>query len=245
MNKYKKYYLGEHMEDLYAKLYEIGTPASDADFFPGKQEGSDTCAIRAQQQILSMFGIERSESDLVADATSHGEYGQGTKGTELSDLGNLLVREGIEIHRFYGATPAHLIAELAQGHKIMVALDSGEIWADHFLTRLKETVEDWLGFENADHAVVVTGIDPHTYEVTISDPGDGSSMKTISASTFFHAFKDSDYYMVSTASAPKDFILTSSAFDGREERGTNLCYHMTEEEISRFAPVLHSIKMPD
>lgn len=195
------------MNDLYAELYEIGTPALDAISYPGQQEGIDTCAIRAQQQILQMFGIERSEVELVADATLHGEYIQGESGgTKLDDVGNLLVREGIEINRFYGATPAHLIAELAQGHKIIAAVDSGEIWADNLVDRVKEIWEDLSGHEMVDHVVVVTGIDPYTYDVTISDPGDGNSMRTVSAEVFFDAFKDGGNYMVSTALAPKDFI---------------------------------------
>lgn len=193
------------MKNLYDELSEIGTPGLDSSFYPGQQEGIDTCAIRAQQHILQMFGVEKSEDILVNDAISHGEYVQGG-GTKLGDIGNLLAREGIEVNRFNGATPAHLVAELAQGHKIIAAVDSGEIWADSLSDKLKEFAEDMMGRENADHAVVVTGIDPFTYDVTISDPGDGNALRTIPANIFFNAFKDGANYMVSTAIAPKDFI---------------------------------------
>lgn len=198
------------MNDLYAKLYEIGTPVSDSAFYPGQQEGADTCAIRAQQQILRIYGIEKSESELVADAMEHGEYGQGCSGTKPDDVGNLLAREGIDVNKFYGATPAHLIAELAQGHKIIAGIDSGEIWAENSIDRLKEKIEDRFKYEIADHAVVVTAIDPYTYDVTISDPGNGNAMRTIPADTFFDAFKDGGNYMVSTAFAPEDFVPTEN-----------------------------------
>lgn len=194
------------MNDLYAKLYEIGTPVSDASSYPGQQERADTCAIRAQQQILKIYGIEKSETELVADAIQHGEYEEGCGGTKLNDIGNLLVREGIEVNKFYGATPAHLIAELAKGHKIIAGVDSGEIWAENFIDHFKENIEDYFKHEIADHAIVVTGIDPYTYDVTISDPGDGNAMRTIPSDIFFNAFKDSGNYMVSTAFAPEDFI---------------------------------------
>ena len=99
-------------DDIYSDIVsapdEIGTPFEDATYAPGPQERMDSCAIRAQQHVLSMFGIDISETDLVNDAVSHGEYSEGgTYGTVLSDVGNLLERNGVDVHRFNGATLAH------------------------------------------------------------------------------------------------------------------------------------------
>ena len=46
-----------------------------------------------------------------------------------------------------------LIAELARGHKVIAAVDSGELWGTDL------PFEDWLRPGGADHALVVTGGD--------------------------------------------------------------------------------------
>ena len=87
-----------------------------------------------------------------------------------------------------------LANELNAGHKIIIPLDSGEIW------KTDSGFEDIL-VERADHAVVLTGIDydANTPKAIINDPGhpDGKAMK-IELSRFIDAWKDSSYYYLTT-----------------------------------------------
>lgn len=203
-------------DDIYSDIVsapdEIGTPFEDATYAPGPQERMDSCAIRAQQHVLSMFGIDISETDLVNDAVSHGEYSEGgTYGTILSDVGNLLERNGVDVHRFEGATIAHLISELGQGHKIIVGIDANEVVASGVKETLIEHVKDAIR-EAPNHAVVVSNVDPNTLDVDIVDPADGK-LHRIPAATFMNAWHDSDCFMVSTNSAPKGFNVDTTEID--------------------------------
>ena len=203
-------------DDIYSDIVsapdEIGTPFEDAAYAPGPQERMDSCAIRAQQHVLSMFGIDVSETDLVNDAISHGEYSEDdTYGTSISDVGNLLERNGVDVHRFEGATIAHLISELGQGHKIIVGIDANEIIASGAEETLIEHVKDAIK-EVPNHAVVVSNVDPNTLDVDIVDPADGK-LHRIPAATFMDAWHDSNCFMVSTNSAPKGFNVDTTDID--------------------------------
>lgn len=195
-------------DDIYSDIVsapgETGTPFEDAAYAPGPQERMDSCAIRAQQHVLSMFGIDVSETDLVNDAINHGEYSENdVYGTSISDVGNLLERNGVGVHRYEGATLAHLISELGQGHKIIVGIDANEVVASGMKETIIERVKDAIQ-EIPNHAVVVSNVDPNTLDVDIVDPADGK-LHRIPASTFVNAWHDSNCFMVSTNSAPKGF----------------------------------------
>ena len=136
--------------DIISAPDEIGTPVEDAMSAPGPQERADSCAIRAQQHVLSMYGINVSETDLVNDAIEHGEYGGSHDGTALDDVGNLLERNGLEIHKYEGATLAHLIAELAQGHggvKAVYALKASKQEHDYQLYSIQSCMDSKPGGE--------------------------------------------------------------------------------------------------
>ena len=187
---------------------QIGTPLEDIRFSDGPQDRPDTCAIRTQQYILSMFGIEKSEADLVQEATLYKEYNPSTfEGTSMEDAGNLLERNGLEIHRYMDATMAHLISELGQGHKILVAVDVDELIADTPQVYLAEKIEDAF-LRDCNHAVLVTDINPHTMDVTIIDPLDGQ-LHIVSAKQFQDAWADSRCFMVSTAQSPDEYLQTT------------------------------------
>ncbi len=184
---------------------EIGTPLEDAVYAPGPQERVDSCAIRSQQHILSMFGIDKTETELVEDAIAHYEYSDTVaSGTMLEDVGNILERNGIETHRYEEATMAHLISELGQGHKIIVGVDAYEIAADTLEERIWEARQDVIA-EIPNHALVVVNVDPNSFDVDVVDPADGS-LHRIPADTFMDAWEDSNCFMVSTTQSPEEFL---------------------------------------
>ena len=202
-------------DSLYSKVVfaptEIGTYEEDAVASPGGQERIDSCAIHAQQHVLAMFGIYITESSLVKDAILHGEYAIFREsGTVLNDVGNLLERNGIKTHRYLNATIANLISELAQGHKVVVGVDSGELASvGNEFQQVVERHKDVL-VAQPDHAVVVVGVDEQTFDVDIVDPADGRLYR-LPVEIFLNAWEDSGNFMVATVQSPTEYLQSQNA----------------------------------
>lgn len=171
----------------------------------------DTCAIRSQQIILRDYGIDISQESLVDIASDHGWYAPG-QGTPMECIGNLLNVAGVECHQSYNNTVFDLANELSQGHRIIVGVDSGELWAQNIWDRMSEKLEDFAGFNSgADHALIVAGVevnpyDPSDVKVVLTDPGSGNLRIEYSLDEFMDAWQDSNCFMVSTSDpAPYQF----------------------------------------
>lgn len=157
---------------------------------------SDTCAIKSQQIVLHSFGIDIPETLLTMEATTKGYYIPG-QGSNPYALGNLLEDHGVSTHSKTNATIYDLMFELAQGHKIIVGVDADELWRPSFYN-------DLFG-EQANHALVVTGIDtsnPLDMRVIITDPGTGDVARSYPVEQFLDAWHDSACFMVATNEAP-------------------------------------------
>lgn len=162
---------------------------------PYQQEYNDTCAIKSQQIILNEFGVPVSEDELVVDSIVNGWY--NGHGTAPEDVGKLLVEKGIPCTRTEDANVYDLVNELAQGHKVIVAVDSGELWNNGILDWMK----DFFWGDTPDHAIIVAGIDmsdPNNPTVIITDPGTGHSAQPYPLDQFMNAWADSHNFMVST-----------------------------------------------
>jgi len=186
----------------------VGTPGVDAAFWQ-PQTTSFTCAVQAQRGIIEAFtGEDVSEAQLVYDATTNGWLTDG--GMSPHDVGRLLELYGVDCHSVTGATVEELVAELAQGHKVVIGVDSGELWESD------SPLEDFFG-QAADHAIWVTGIDfsdPDHPQVIINDSGDPSgSGKAYDLAHFVDAWQDSGFFYVATDSAPPEGGLAASGFD--------------------------------
>jgi len=192
---------------------ELGTPAQDIEVWAGQQSYADTCAIRCQEFVLEQFtGMHLDETALVQEAADAGWYSPGG-GTSLQDVGNLLESHGIPVNRYEGATIFHLANELAQGHKVIVGVDSGELWGQN---PVLESIEDKLGISGADHAVVVSGIDtsdPDHVQVIVSDPGTGEAAASYPMDQFVDAWRDSDCFMVATQDPAPPSLPEMANFD--------------------------------
>lgn len=177
---------------------EIEVPtdfAMEIDVNPYMQSYADTCAIKSQQLILNDFGIPCSEDDLVQYSAEHGWY--NGNGTRMEDIGNLLEDAGIPCTRQCDANVFNLVKELSQGHKVIVGVDSNELWGNRFVEWLKDF---FLG-ETPDHALLVTGIDtsdPNNIKVIVTDPGTGEAGKCYPLNQFMDAWSDASCYMCST-----------------------------------------------
>jgi len=158
----------------------------------GIQTTDFTCAIMSQKMILSQFGIELSEAQLVYEATSGGFL--TSDGTSPEDMGRLLEAHGVSTHQAFGLE--NLLIDLASGHKVIVAVNSGELWG-----------KDWfLDVHGADHALVVNGLDlsdPSNPQAVLNDPGhpNGAGMR-VPLDQFLDAWDDSGQFYVATDDAP-------------------------------------------
>lgn len=172
---------------------EYGTPVEDSLVWH-QQTTPFTCGIVSSEMIMRLFGLDISEAHLVYEATSQGLLTDN--GMTLDGIHRLLENHGIQSQVADGAGITDLVEELKHGHKIVVALDSGEIWnEDPFW-------EDFIG-ERADHAVVVTGVDLDERTAILNDPGhpEGKAM-TISLDKFMDAWNDSNNGYIATDTTP-------------------------------------------
>jgi hypothetical protein len=161
------------------------------------QNYSDTCAIQCQHLILNQFGDGTTETDLAREAAKMGIYKPG-EGTRLEDVGKLLEAHGVPVHREMNANVFNLATELAQGHKVMVGVNSGELWHTNGVL---ESIANALGIAGADHAVIVSGIDTHDPDhvrVVVTDPGTGDVAKSYPIQEFLDAWHGSHFSLVAT-----------------------------------------------
>ena len=174
---------------------------------PYSQSDWNSCAIKSQQIILKDFGIHVSEQALIDWSIANGLYdGSGTRG---QDVGKILAAYEIPITQKPNANIFDLVNELALGHRVIVGVDSSELYNRN----LWQILKDFFVGNTPDHAVVVAGIDntdPNNPMVLITDPGTGQAFEPYPLDKFLHAWQDSNCYMVSTDICPVGFMATQS-----------------------------------
>lgn len=201
-------------------IYEAGKQVGDA-VNPIQQQYSDTCAIKSQQLILNEFGFDVNEDQLVQIAYENGWYTGGGSGTTFEDTGKLLEYAGIDVTRQVDANVFNLVSELSQGHKVIVGVDSGELWGGKFMAWL----EDFIVGDTPDHAIVVTGIDtsdPDNVMVVVDDPGTGDYHKSYPLDQFMDAWSDAQCYMVSTNAPVPAYASSMANFDYEQGHLTDI-----------------------
>lgn len=218
---------------------QYGEPAKNIVSDYVHQQYSDTCAIKSQQLVLEKYGIDVSEEKLRAEAYSHGWYSPGG-GTSMNDVGKLLELHGIGVSQYVNGNIFNVINELAQGHNVIMGVDSGELW--HY--GLYEKIEDKVVGPRADHALIVSGInteDPQNIKVMITDPGTGDLCKEYTLSQFVDAANDSNFFMVTT-NEPEPHI-----FDNIEVGIQHLPYigSMSYNDFKEEFAFLHDIEDSD
>ncbi len=191
----------------------IGTPSHDTAFWDGQQRHSHDCAIKCQQFILNQFTGHNVDENMLADeAEEHGWYQPGV-GTPTANVGNLLELHGIGVHRYEHASQFQLGLELAQGHKVIVGVDSAKL---HGEDPIMSAIRDALGTSGADHAVVVSGIDtsdPLHPGVIVSDPGTGKAIGQYPLEQFLDAWRGSDFFMMATNDPAPPHLPEMAHFD--------------------------------
>ena len=180
------------MADFFDTNHQYGDTVN-----PYQQAYADTCAIKSQQIILNEFGVPVTEDQCVQYSYEHGWYDGSGSGTDFKNVGNLLTDGGIPNHQKFDADVFDIVNELSQGHKIIVGVDSGELWGNSFI----EWLRDFFLGETPDHAILVSGIDtsdPNNVMVYVTDPGNGDLNKAYPLDQFMDAWKDAQCFMVAT-----------------------------------------------
>lgn len=172
----------------------IGAPEP----WPGSTEADiqqnyvDTCAVKSQQIIMQTFGVDIPEDVLAIESAIKGYYMPGY-GSDPNQVGQLLTDHGIPTHSQSNASVYDIVNELAQGHKVIVGVDADELW--------RPSIFNDLFGEEANHAIVVTGIDtsdPENVMVIVTDPGSGDVAKEYPIEQFIDAWHDSNCFFVAT-----------------------------------------------
>ena len=172
----------------------VGDGAKNLEHDPNiEQKYSFTCAVKSQEIILKEFGIDVTEEQLMDEGFSRGWLSED--GTPLCDVGKLMELHGVPVTHTYNANIFNLVNELSLGHKVIVSVDSGELWGEE-----KFKPEDNM----SDHSLIVSGVDTtdvNNIKVIITDPGTGDLRKEYPMEEFVEAWKDSDCCMISTNNA--------------------------------------------
>ena len=170
-------------------------------FFQGN---TNECAIFAQWNILRDYGIDIDEKTLVEQAKMNGWF-TDEGGTPLEHVGKLLELNGVDCDMIIDGNRYNLMNELAQGKRVIVTVDSGELWRDNtVLSKLWEDVKDVFG-SGEDHALVVSGIDttdPDNIQVILTDSGTGHHTISYPLDQFENAWADGGCKMIVTHEPP-------------------------------------------
>ena len=156
-------------ENLAAQFNPVaGTPAEDMEHWE-YQGQTGRCAIYAQKfAIEAITGREIPIEELVAVAEENGWFVPGeNEGTVSLNMDKLVEYYGVENEMSFNNDIESLEEALNDGHKVIVSVDSGQIW--------KGEENDIFSPETtADHAVEVIGIDrtdPENPMVVLNDSG--------------------------------------------------------------------------
>jgi hypothetical protein len=167
----------------------VGDPLGDAEHW-FNQARNGFCVPASIAQIVSEYsGVHfADESEFVKLASEQGLFSvdmDGVPGMTPENSLTLLESAGVPAELQLGTTD-DLLQYLGEGRRILLFVDSGEIWDG-------EQVED----DRFDHAVVLTGIDVERGVAILSDPGspDGN-LEEVPLAVFEDAWADSDHTML-------------------------------------------------
>lgn len=194
-----------------------------------------TCAVEAQRGIIEAYtGQEISEAQLVYDATSMGHLSD--QGMSAADIGSLLEHYGVPCHQVENAQISDIVSELAAGHRVIIGVDSGELWGEE--SGLSDFYE-----QAADHAIWVTAVRDDgdgNITVVVNDSGDPEGAgREYPLDTFVDAWEDSGGFYVATDGPPENLSAQAEGFDSEAGMFCSLKDALVEQGVA-LAPALNT-----
>ncbi|MBR5935006.1 MAG: C39 family peptidase [Bacteroidaceae bacterium] len=147
------------------------------------------CDVQCETFILNEMGDETTVDELFEIAKD--KHWLRRTGTPLYCIGNILEYKGLEVKRMYDATLDDIKTLLNEGWGVIVAVDSDKLYPE----RIDEEDE-------TNHAVVVTGIDADSDQISIYDPSNTTKVD-IKQPLFMSAWNESHNYLVSACNKKK------------------------------------------
>jgi peptidase C39-like protein len=191
----------------------VGDPGTEMGFWH-EQAAPDTCAVVSQEMVLeSLTGQDFDESALAAEAEANGWYVPGG-GTPTWHMDSLLEAHGVATETHFNTSLDDVAGALDRGDKVLVSLDSGEIWSRGGDPLLEDMVGDPIPGQGADHAVEVTGIvdTASGRMVVVNDPGHPEGRgEMVPIEQFQNAWADSGAFAVFAGPGADDSV---DAFGG-------------------------------
>jgi len=241
----------ESIEDIFGSQAVVEAPESVGDesapdlFSLNVHQGySDTCAIKCQELVLEDFGLDVSSEELINIAARNGWYIPG-EGTSAAHLDKLLELHGVGTNHYDNANIFNLVSELAQGHRVIVSVDSGELWSQNeVLQSINDIPQELYEDGVADHTIIISGIDvsdPSNPVVVVTDPGTGQVAATYELADFIEAWGDSGFDMIATAEAPQDFTVDHVASIGELPYDTFSQWYHEVEHLNSEQSVFNQI----
>lgn len=170
----------------------IGNPGYDMQFWH-KQSFNDCDVVAQQMGLESLTARHFSESALLHEAIHDGSH-LATGGTPADYIGHLYETHGFPIERHHDATMDELKEKLAEGQKVVVAVNSQILWAN------ESHVPEFSALP-ANHSVEVIGVvypynDSEHPKVILNDPGiDNGQGVMVPLEQFEHAWATSNHLM--------------------------------------------------
>jgi hypothetical protein len=158
----------------------------------------------------SITGISLDKSAVAEYAANQGWYDPLT-GTPLEYIGSVLNAYGIETNQYwdnydgnnYDINLDTIVAALNNGDKVIAAVDGDEIWYPDYNSSTGRPYEQAepgdVGYEDADHAVWVTGVEQefdNTWNIILNDSGiESGQADAVNYWDFMNAWADSDNFL--------------------------------------------------
>jgi len=235
----------------------IGCPDVQADYWE-MQHFDDNCAPTAEGSIIKQFGYDYDQDQFAYISAANGWYTPGGGGTSPEDVGNMMDLFNIPNHTVQNAGVADLISELSQGHGVIVAVRSEQLWEQGPLSELKNFIIQKAGLDTsewnpADHAIVVTGIDfsdTHNPMVLVNDSGEpGGQAHAYPLDRFMDAWQNSDFYYTATnsplPSMSQDSSMLASIDWSAYTNGSNVQVALNLEEYVDYLELVSMFRSED
>lgn len=172
--------------------FVAGNPAQDMEVWECQGQ-TNRCALYSQKfAIEQLTGQEIDIEEFARTAEENGWFSEDD-GTKTLNMNKMLVHYGIDHDMQFDCTMEQLETELRNGNKIIVSVDSGQIWHG-------EANDIFSPATQSDHALQVVGIDysdPQNPMVVLNDSGTPMGRgEMVPYDTFENAWSAGDHQMI-------------------------------------------------